>query len=87
MTTGVRWDSTCSLRFIYKDSLNLRKKYQSKYDILKSQLPSDKRIHDELKYYKNIIDLHSKRIHESRLELILRHDKMFMNIDATHLST
>ena len=83
MTTGVRWDSTCSLRYIYKDSCKLLEKYQEKYKSLQSQgYTKDKRIQDEIKYFKNIIQFHKKRIYESRLELILRHDYMFLKIDV-----
>lgn len=83
MTTGVRWDSTFSLRCIYKDSSKLLKKYQEKYKILESQgYTKDKRDHSEMKYFKNIIEFHKKRIYESRLELILRHDYMFLKIDV-----
>ena len=79
MVTGVRWDSTCSLRFIYKDSCKLLEKYHEKYKILQSQeYTKDKRVQDEIKYFKNIIQFHRKRIYESKIELILRRDKMFV---------
>jgi hypothetical protein len=77
MISGVTWDSTCSLRFIYKDSCTLLEKYQEKYSILVSK-DLDKRIQGEIKYIKRIIDFHKRRIYESKAELILRGDRIFL---------
>ena len=79
MTMGVRWDSTCSLRSMYKDSIFLLQKYGKKYTFLDSHMyRSEKRIQDEMRYIKNIIAYHRQRIHESKVELILRNDRMFL---------